>query len=511
MPAKPLMSWEGHPQYRWVKMKDGVKYRVTCAELNLPQSKWTKEGSYLLANEWWRKKLAELSQSSPNHEPEKLEAIQAIDLLIDWAASNDPAEVLRLRAKRQAIEKSEPGNIPLPDQDVIEERIQLAALFGIHVPEDTDPIVLQDLFGDRRIHQDRLKRHRKVSREQTVGYALDLFLENLRLKQEPGTHQEISDRLRDIPEAIWSRETNVATISEQTVLAHYRWLAGLNLVPGSHNKRLGFFRRFVRWLYEQRMIESLPRNLGSKDHRKKVEYQEVETFENVKEFVEQLPVRLRTWAMVCLNCGMTAADLGTLFWADDELALGDTVTIGQEQVKVMGLVEVRTWTIRRRRSKTGKNPKTPTVTYKLWPETVELLRGIPRDSRLVFATENGSPMYVSKYTEATKAESKVLKKDLFGDYWRGQRIPLGKLRSIAADTLYGHELYRQYKDYFLAHKPNTMADRHYGRDKDEPFFRALAFIREAIFRVAAVPSVIQMDALESSQDGSTQGDTSAVA
>jgi integrase len=481
MPAKFLMSWEGSPQYRWVKQKDGVKHRVTCVELNLPQKKWTKEDSYLYANDWWRKKLLGLGQTTPELDPEKLKAIQIVDRLIDWAASNDPAEVPKLREQRKAIEQSDPDSLPLLDQEVIDERVQIAAQFGIHIPQGTDALVLQDIFGNRRIHQDRLKRHGKVKEEQTVGYCLDLFLEQLRLKQEPATHQEINDLLRAIPESVWSREMNVEAISEQTVLGHYRWLAGLNLGAGSHNKRLGFFRRFVVWLYEQRMIENLPRNLKSKDHRRKLDHEEVKTFDQIKEFVDQLPATLRTWAMLCLNCGMTAADLGSLFWADNALTLGDSIAVGQEKAKVMGLIDANSWSIRRRRSKTGKNPKTPTVTYKLWPETIALLKELPRHSPLVFVTENGSPMYVSKYTETTKSKSKVSRKDLFGDYWRGQRINLGKLRSVAADMLYGHELYRQYKDYFLAHKPNTMADKHYGKEKDDPFFRALEFIRKSIF------------------------------
>lgn len=481
MPAKFLMSWEGKPQFRWVKQKNGVKYRVSCAELKLTSEKWTKEESYPYANEWWRKKLVELGQDSSELDPDKLSAIQLVDRLIEWAASNEPTQVASLREKRKILEQSDVDSLPLIDQEVIEERIQLAGMFGIQVPKDTDPTILQDIFGDRRIHQDRLKRHRKVKEEQTVGHGLDLFLEQLRLKQEPATHQEIDDKLRAIPESVWSRETNVGTICEQTVLNHYRWLAGQKLSPGAHNKRIGFFRRFVGWLYEQRMIETLPRNLKSKDHRRKLDHQEVETFDHVKEFVDQLPVSLRTWAMLCLNCGMTAADLGSLFWADATLTLGESIAIGQEEAKVMGLIDSNTWTIRRRRSKTGKNPKTPTVTYKLWPETIRLLKGLPRRSHLVFVTENGSPMYVSKYTTKTTSKSKVSRKDLFGDYWRGQRINLGKLRSVAADMLYGHELYRQYKDYFLAHKPNTMSDKHYGKEKDEPFFRALEFIRKSIF------------------------------
>ncbi|HEY7427681.1 MAG TPA: hypothetical protein VH682_25850, partial [Gemmataceae bacterium] len=57
MPRRELMSWEGSPNFRWVKMHKGVRYRVTCEEL---QTQRTKEGSIVKANEWWRKKILEL-------------------------------------------------------------------------------------------------------------------------------------------------------------------------------------------------------------------------------------------------------------------------------------------------------------------------------------------------------------------------------------------------------------------------------------------------------------------
>ena len=56
MPRLYLMSWEGPPHNRWVKMYKGVRYRVSCQDLGAMM--FTKEGTAKQANEWWRKKLA---------------------------------------------------------------------------------------------------------------------------------------------------------------------------------------------------------------------------------------------------------------------------------------------------------------------------------------------------------------------------------------------------------------------------------------------------------------------
>src|SRR5690349_5508451 len=70
MPRDYLMSWEGAPNFRWVKMRNGVRYKVTCTELKAPR---TKEGSAAAANAWWRKKLVELEG-----DPERVEKVRRI-------------------------------------------------------------------------------------------------------------------------------------------------------------------------------------------------------------------------------------------------------------------------------------------------------------------------------------------------------------------------------------------------------------------------------------------------
>jgi hypothetical protein len=66
MPRKYEMSWQGAPYYRWRRMYQGVRYVVTCEELNAPL--FTEEGSYRLANRWWREKMAELTKPTPEEE-----------------------------------------------------------------------------------------------------------------------------------------------------------------------------------------------------------------------------------------------------------------------------------------------------------------------------------------------------------------------------------------------------------------------------------------------------------
>src|SRR4051812_19510791 len=63
MARKLHMSWEGAPNYRWVKMYKGTRYRVTCEELGAMV--FTKEASAALANTWWEKKQSQLSGPSP--------------------------------------------------------------------------------------------------------------------------------------------------------------------------------------------------------------------------------------------------------------------------------------------------------------------------------------------------------------------------------------------------------------------------------------------------------------
>ena len=454
-----VMIWEGPPNFRWTKMYRRVRYRVTCDELGVPR---TKEDSYQAANLWWRAKRSVLDV--PVVIPEKKEALADVERKLKYAANHAPELLADLKKAKTEIEKTQPDETVLPDQAMINQNLEIARMMGVDIPDDLDPIIVQHLFGDEQLWQERFLRSNLVEKIRTIGHNLDLFLAEQRLRQKPATHDELAEYLKKLTEdsGVWATQTDVNTINEQTVTAHYLWLTGKNYGAGQHNKLLGFFRRFIVWLWSQKQITDLPRNLKAKKHRKKRIHQEVRRFKGVKQILAELPEEKRLWAYLGLNCGMTNADLGETTW---------------EQINQ------KRWTLTRRRVKTGDNPNTPTVTYKLWPETIAILKTLPTRAGLLFFTKTGKPLYDSRYDH----DNEVKKKDLFASYWNKldpkPKISLGKFRSIAATALKEERLYRDFVDYFLAHAPRTMADQHYSAEADKPFFEATDFIRSVVLEV----------------------------
>ena len=143
MPRKYLMSWEAHPQYRWIKMYKGKRYRVSCErKLKRPR---TKEESYLAANDWWERQLAKLSNRLL--EPEQVEQLRLLQLKIDYASNSAPDLLPRLQQTRREI--LDTRTEILPDQQTIDDNLAIARKMGIVVPPDIDPDTLQLLFGDK--------------------------------------------------------------------------------------------------------------------------------------------------------------------------------------------------------------------------------------------------------------------------------------------------------------------------------------------------------------------------
>lgn len=395
-------------------------------------------------------------------EPERAEQLDALAQKIEFAANEAPELVNNLEAVKQQVLSEPPGELVLDDASVIGENLELAQLMGIVVPPDVDPAVLQHFFGDRRHWQERLKRNRTTATNKTVGYQLERFLDEQRHRQKPHTYKELARNLRRLLKTnVWAAETSVDSIDEQTVSRHYLWLVSQDFAPSRHNKLLGFFRRFVEWLWGNGFLADRPRNLKRRDHRKKIKHRDIRRHapEKVKKTVESLPWPYNLWALLGLNCGMTERDLGMTEWRQ----------INQKQ-----------WTLTRRRGKLEDNPKAPTVTYKLWPETIAELKRLPHRSGLLFITSTGQPYYETKFGDNNEASIK----DLFSTYWRRIEpkpdIALGSFRSIGATGLKSDKLFAQYKDYFLANVPSGIADRHYSAESDEPFFEALDHIRRYI-------------------------------
>jgi integrase len=378
MPYHEEMNWD-QSKRRWHRYHKGVMYRVPASKLGPTP---TRDATRQSANAWWRRKEVELDSYS-------------VDL----------AE--QLAQPRPMIVSDD--LVALPSGPMSQEEAA-----NLLAPKSANP--------DRSI--------------QACGQS---FLTVIRVGMQPRTYEEVASFIQNFSKRPEFRagEADVEIINEDLVEKLYLQLCEAKLSDGRKKKHWGFFRRFVHYLWERRLV-AMPRNLAS--HKFQVSPQAVKTYPTakVRHVLATLKSRLKLYALLGLNCGMTNVDIAAL--KKDE-------------------VDRKRGTITRRRSKTGDNDNVPTVRYKLWPETVRLLRKHQSTHPRLFLTNmRGNPLCGTRIEDG-----KSRRYDMVVQQWRrgGSCIPLKACRSISASLLESHEIFGRVTSLFLGHSPKSVKDRHY--------------------------------------------------
>ena len=201
-------------------------------------------------------------------------------------------------------------------------------------------------------------------------------------------------KLKDRDKVILHPAMDVRKITEQTVTDYYLALQAGSYTPGTKKKVFGFFRRLVRFLWSEKLID-LPRNLDERSFLFGTHLKKVKTYspDLVQTTLSHLPERFRLYALLALNCGMYGVDMAKL--SKEEL--------DQEH-----------WRIKCKRTKTEDHEDVPEVEYKLWPETVAVLRKhISPNPVYVLTSKTGTVLWDSR-VEGDRNK----KKDLIGQQWR---------------------------------------------------------------------------------------------
>ena len=167
MARKKMMRWEGSPAYRWRKMYRGEMFRVSCADLGLPESDWTEEASREAATQWWESKLAEIIGKGKRKVPTPLDA----EYRDQW---------------RQKHEE------PDDEEQRLAKIVGMARRQGITIPETVDPYIVRYLFGNQRIWEDRFDRDAKPAPTNfRLDHHAELFLDMVKGKVRPKSAREI--------------------------------------------------------------------------------------------------------------------------------------------------------------------------------------------------------------------------------------------------------------------------------------------------------------------------------
>ena len=425
---KSLMSWEGKPYYRWVKMFKGVRYRVTCEALGLGRDRWTKEDSWQAANQWWQGRLAELGQKPKGVEQVEsvIESAGGLEKLVDTVVRGQAArEGLLWIAERNGTEEEQ------PELDV--EILQAMVASAVRGPA--------------------------VSKNRTVDYQTEQYLALLRPRLKVKSYKEIQLFMPTLVKVIGN---DIDAINEETVKVFWGHLSASGLGASSRKKLMGFFRRFVRYLWEHEGI-TLPKNLDSELFKVKVTTKAVKTWplETVREVLGKLKPNLRLYALLGLNCGFTNMDIANI----------DKRTVDLQKGRLV-----------HKRVKTHDQANVPTVEYKLWPETLDLLRRFQSShADLFLVSMKGTPLVSTVYDTDGNAHLKDMVVQQWRRYAAELPIKLKNFRSIGATLLEEHPVYGRYTSHFLGHSPRTVASKHYVAPSQEIFDEALDWLRGRIF------------------------------
>lgn len=432
MARKQHMNWDGAPNFRWRKRYQGVNYRVKCDELGAMT--WTEEGSRELANQWWERKLETLE--GPNRVQKIVKQIETVPVSA-LQEMIEKGQAARLLLKEMPFEKD-------MDKDTVER------ILGFQV-DDEDRRA--DFLG--RVVE-KVAAPAAKSKDRRFQTHVDKFLSVIQGSSKPLTFREIRDYLKAVT-TVFGAESDVSEIDEGRVEAVFLTLKKATLSDGTKKKRWSFFKRFCAYLVEKKVIPPLG-NLMSKSYKFKVDKKKVKVYDTkvVRAVLAGLTDRQRLYALLGLNCGMTSADIGQM---TRDMIVGDKLT--------------------RRRVKTGHIDSVPTVTYRLWPEVLELLRTCGSDHpTLVLTGRTGEALWSSRQ----EADGRTPQKDMINQQWKRARIaiPHKAFRSISATLLESHKDWRNDIDYFLGHTPDFNGT-HYAAPSEELFAEACSWLRSQIY------------------------------
>jgi len=444
-------TFEGAPHFRWTKMHKGVRYRVTCEELQAQVR--TKEGSMQLANAWWRKKLTELEGPSPLQ--------TAFDTTIGRLT---PEQLRRMAEAGRAAEAVLTAGGDM--NKAIGNGLVEILVANPPTQEDLERIFATPLTDERRLEvvgQLGERLGQSSPGELTIGHQLKRYLDRKKEMADTGvikvgTYGAIFERLHGIFLPWAGVSTPLTAITRDWWEKWFVFCAGKVAAADDGKKgwsseyAAGIFgncKSFIRWLWENELIDSLPRDFDRKGAHKFERPEPIKrrfTTSEVTTLLAQAPGQLRLHLLLMLNCGMTQKDISEL--RQSQIVLKD----GKGYIV-------------RRRTKTERKKKTPKVRYLLWDVTLqELLKWRSQDETYALLNTKFKAKWVRETIREDGRKSKADGiKSNFNHLQRktGIKKSLKMFRKTSATRLNKSRNYERLLYLFLGHRAPDIARNNY--------------------------------------------------
>jgi hypothetical protein len=433
MARKYQMTWQASTR-RWFKKHRGTIYAVSCRQLKAPE---TKEGSAGAANAWWEAKLAEIENAPPTEQELRANAFKVWSMVQDWQHLDEGS---RERLVDSLIGVGQYQKLRTQADSIV----QATALAT--PPERTVSAQVENWK--------KLLEGVCLSAQMSEG-RFDAYCRNI---------QNFVDWV--------GPETSIDDIDEAKLEGFFNHLTvqvgAKKYSPNYAHTLMMTAKQFISRLAELRLVP-LPGNIRSRRFRfnhsvpAKVETFSLEELRAILKAADGLSERTKLFVLLAVNCGMYQNDMAELLKAEINFTAG---------------------TLMRARSKTRER-QGPVVTYKLWPETLKLLKKYRAEAgELAITTDKGKPL-VRYWVE----NGKMRRYDCVHAAWRLLAEPMGlkkmrlglkHLRKTGASLLAQHPQYKFYIYHYLADSPKNVADKHYVTPSNEEFFAALDWLGEQV-------------------------------
>lgn len=422
------------------------------------------------------------------------------DRLDELAAHRDAAKAIGAHRDANSIDaeivrvEKLPGNgadtAPAElDADTL-KRIEAAqVLLGVTF-DHGDPHVLQALFSRDKVHADRARRVTATPPGDTIGVLVGAWVGGIQDEARRGLRSP--DGAAAIEVCIGHFRDFVGSSNPPDVVTADHWARWFNHCAEMASKRdaadgkrvkdgkgkftswsadtakkmFSVSRSFVKWLWTTRRLSELPRNLDAANNRFHSEDKDPATFTTaeVHTLLRGASGVHRLILLLSLNCGMYGKDVADL----------RKLQIDFEDGRVT-----------RRRSKTRRKKGVPKVSYKLWPETLSLLKRYVNtnpDEPRALVTKSGRPWVWS----VTMDSGRKKKSDNVATIFRNLKARVGVVgadkafkafRKTSATRIGNKERFAALRILFLGHKPREQADVHYVKAGRQILDKAIGWLR----------------------------------
>jgi integrase len=389
----------------------------------------------------------------------------------------------QIDAEAKASEHTEPAavQVPLPSYEP-ERNVDLDSLKTVKVQDSAiisygKPVKVLYPVDARYVNPDgSLKSEPQVSRDLKLSTSISGFLARKQAQAQAGERStDRVDALRVHLEHFqnwFDAKKSIKKLSPQVLEEYHTHLIRGKGSAYTKRDRFAALKQFVRWLAEQGRIP-LPANIDSKDFTFRIEAKTIKTMpvEELQALLEASSDRVRLYLLLMANAGMQQTDIAELRAKDVDLKKG---------------------TITRVRSKTAHHASAPTITYKLWPETLKLLKKekVKRatgDARIL-VNENGLSLVRRVIKEDGKLKRLDNIKSAIDRVYRTMKaekggkapsLPPKHIRKTCATLLAGEYDISIATDY-LADVPSGVMARHYVKPDQAKFDKAIMWLGKKV-------------------------------